>query len=259
MHSLPLVQARQVPLAQMGLVAGQSGWPRHWMQLPAPPQNAAAPEVRVAHSALPLHARQRPVVVLQKGVLPAQWLFWVHSTHAPAVEPAVAQWASMKVVRHSGSPVQARQIPWAVLQKGVPPEQCEFWVHDWQRWVVVLHLGLVPMQWRSLVHWTHAPWKQPGVLVLLVAQAASLAQATQAPSALQIGLAGSWVQSAEVAHSTQAPVRVPLRAQRRVGALHSPSAPQARQRPAARSHTGVVPEQWVLAVHCTQLLVARRQ
>jgi hypothetical protein len=97
------------------------------------------------------------------------------------------------------------------------------------------------------------------VAAFLAAQAASLGQVVHAPSAPQIGLAGSSVQSAEVAHSTQAPARVPLRAQCRVGELHSPSALQGRQRPAATSHTGVVPEQWLLAVHCTQALTVNLQ
>jgi hypothetical protein len=157
MHSVPLVQARQVPLVQMGWVAGQSGWPAHWTQAPRPPQKGVL-ALRAAHSVLPLQGRQRPVVRLQKGVLPLQWLFWVHSAQAPLVVPLIEQWASEKDDMHSASPLQARQTPWLVLQKGLLPEQCEFCVHDWQRCVAVLHLGLVPMQWPSLVHWTQLPW-----------------------------------------------------------------------------------------------------
>jgi hypothetical protein len=95
MHSGPLAQARQLPpVMQMGVLVGQSGWPRHWMQAPVEPQNFVLGEA-AAHSLLPAQARQRPVAVLQNGVVPLHWLFCVHCTHEPASAPAVA---------HSGRP-----------------------------------------------------------------------------------------------------------------------------------------------------------
>ena len=128
MHSVPPAQARQtLPVPQMGLVAGQSGWPTHWMQLPWAPQKGVV-GLAAAHSALPLQARQRPVARLQKGVIPEQWLLLVHSTHAPLVAPLCEQWGGNAAAVQSGSPVQARQLPAA--QMGVPLEQCEFIVHD---------------------------------------------------------------------------------------------------------------------------------
>jgi hypothetical protein len=89
-HSGPDWQARQVPDEQMGVVAGQSVWPMHWTQAPAPPQNLLVEEA-AAHSVLLAHARHRPVEVLQKGVFPEHCPLPVQVTHDPLVAPAVEQ------------------------------------------------------------------------------------------------------------------------------------------------------------------------
>ena len=154
--------------------------------------------------------------------------------------------------------VQPAQVPVVVLQNGVLPEQWLFWVQDWHKFVAVLQLGFAPEQWAGIVHWTQRPLAQPGVAALLAMQRASVAQAAQEPST-QIGFAGSTVQSAEAVHSTQAPIRVPVRAQRRLGDPQSLSPVQARHRPGVRSQTGVMPAQCELAVHWTQVLFANRQ
>jgi hypothetical protein len=136
-------------------------------------------------------------------------------------------------------PAQARQVPFS--QKGVPPEQLALEVHDWQRLVVVLQRGLPPVQWLSMLHWTQRPPAQAGVEALFAWQAAFPPHGVQAPSALQIGRAGSWLQWALMVHSTQAPARAPVFAHW----VLEPQSPswQARQRPAATSQIGVVPAQ----------------
>jgi len=145
MHSGPLWQARQVPDAQMGAVAGQSGWPRHCRQAPAAPQMGLVGKV-VEHSVLGegMQARQRPVARLQNGVFPEQSAFPWQATHEPLVAPPVEQKGKEKAVMHSALPAQARQLP--PSQKGVSPPQWLLSVHDWHRWVAVLHLGLAPLQ-----------------------------------------------------------------------------------------------------------------
>jgi len=129
MHSAPEVHARHdPPVAQMGVAAGQSGWPRHWIHAPVALQNLLVAEA-AAHSVLPLQARQRPVEVLQKGVAPLQFEFCVHATQEPASVPVVAQKARPWTAMHSVLLMQARQAPPA--QKGVLPEQWVLSVHDW--------------------------------------------------------------------------------------------------------------------------------
>ena len=154
--------------------------------------------------------------------------------------------------------VHGAQSPVVTLQKGVLPEQWLFWVHDWQRFVAALQFGLTPEQWPFMVHWTQRPAAQPGVVGLLAKQASSVVHAAHAPST-QVGLVGSRVQSPEVAHSTQAPARVPASMQRLFGAPQSLSLVHPRQLPAVVLHTGVMPAQWELPVHWTQVPVANRQ
>jgi hypothetical protein len=207
-HSVLPLQARQLPLAQNGLVAGQSLLPEHSAQDPVPLQKGLVAS-RAMHSVPVLQARHRPVAWLQNGKLPEQSLSVAHCEQAPLRAPVMVQIGSENVPWHSVLPLQARQMWFVLSQKGVVPVHSLLVWHDLHWLVTVSHCP--PTHWLPAVHCTQRPLVvlQMGGAPVLAAHCGSPVQATQALFT-HTGLPGSRVQSVESRQATQAPAFTPL-------------------------------------------------
>jgi hypothetical protein len=251
-------------------------WP-FWLQAtqPDPVQWGSIGFLR-AHSLPEAQGRHSPVAGVQNGVAAGQCPSWVQATHDPRSGPAaVTHLGRMGLASmHSMSPVQARQLMLPGSHTGVVPAQSAAEVQ--LRHCLVVGSHWPPVQWLPIVHCTQRPFmrSQMGLPRLRSRHSPSLMHTRQLPL-LQMGLVGAPVQSADSSHSTQMPTPAHIPA----GGAHSPSPLQARQRPAATSHTGraagqspgvthalqvldavsqtgVAPPQWSRRVHCTQRPVA---
>lgn len=156
------------------------------------------------------------VVGLHTGAEPGHSAVDVQATH---VFVTTSQIGTVPVQRALSVAVHSTQIPSGCLHTGVAPEQFASVVHPAvQRCVVVLHLPFGPVHWSLVLHWTQtlATTSHTGLLLVhalrfaaehstqlpvaehagraVVGHAALLPEprsplhATQAPSALQIGV-----------------------------------------------------------------------
>jgi hypothetical protein len=202
--------------------------------------------------------------------LAAQSALFSHSAQAPVGR----QWPAGAA--HSVAAAQARQVPVAVLQTGVVPEQSVLRTQPLHVLVAVSHTGVAPPQCELAVQATQRPAAQAGFAGSRAAHSPSLPQGTQAPLA-QIGLAASahWP---EVSQSTQAPlaahtvrggtsaahwaapVHLLQEAAVQMGAVPEQSASprQLAHWPLGLSQRGGDPAHWLSSVHWTQSPVAAR-
>jgi len=248
-HSLSAVHPRQVlvDVAQMGVVPPQVLLSVHCTQAPLVAQAGTVAflaahwagvvqavqtwfvQIGVApeHPALVRHWMHLFAVVSQTGVLPEQVLLSMHATHCPALVPLVAQaGAAGFLARHWPAVVQAVQLLFA--QMGVAPEHPALVRHATHLLVAVSQTGVLPEQVLLSVHWTQVPLaEQAGAAGFLARHWAGVLQTVQT-FAVQMGVAAG--HPALVRHATHLLVVV--------------------------SQTGVVPEQVLLSMHCTQVPLA---
>jgi hypothetical protein len=204
---------------QKGVAAGQLALLRHPPHRPCA-QTAFAP----GQSEFFRQVTQVLSVVLQTGVVPEQLVLVRHCSHRLDTHTGLA-------VGQSTAPAHCTH--WLVnrLQIGFPAAQLVLPRHSTQRWVLVLHAGVLPPHCALLAHCTHRPLGTSQIVAwgfrhwVLVVQGAT-----------QVEVRGSQV---GVAPPQLTEVR------------------QVTQRLVVTSHSGVAPPHSELAVHWTHLFAAQ--